>query len=81
MQYIHDNIQNCAINELICVSHYDAKYKSFRLKVNVYDFQRLLDESLWPIGVNVRRYIPPKKALNNITNSVDTDVDNGVSFE
>lgn len=49
------------VRELKCVSHDDAKFKSFRLSVPASEYRSLFNESLWPNGVCVRRFIPPKK--------------------
>ena len=52
--------------ELKCVSHVQAKSKSFRLDVNRDVYQTLLDENFWPEGVKVRAYIPPRQQnMNN----------------
>jgi hypothetical protein len=53
--------KNVKVRELKCVSNSEAKFKSFRLTVPVSDFKNLFDEALWPEGVRVRRFIPPKQ--------------------
>ena len=45
---------------LSCVSNNDAKYKSFKLSIPVSEYDKILDDSMWPIGVRVRRYYAPK---------------------
>jgi hypothetical protein len=43
-----------------CMSNPHDKYKSFKLQVPVSEFNQLFDESLWPAGTKVRKFIPPK---------------------
>ena len=44
------------INYFKCVSHEDAKFKSFMLSVPKYEFSRLFDTNLWPEGICVRQF-------------------------
>ena len=44
------------INDFKCVSHEDAKFKSFMLSVPKYEFSRLFDTNLWPEGICVRQF-------------------------
>ena len=39
-----------------CISHAEARYKSFKLWVPASQFERLFDEKLWPEGVVVRMF-------------------------
>ena len=48
------------IRNLECVSNPNAKFKSFKLTVPVSDHQVLFDDQLWPNGVRVRKFIPPR---------------------
>ncbi len=48
------------IRELECVSNDNARFKSFKLTVPVTQYGKLFDENLWPRGVCVRKYIPPR---------------------
>ena len=41
---------------LSCVSHKDAKYKSFKLAVPKSDLTKLLNGDMWPQGVCVQKY-------------------------
>ena len=47
------------VRALDCISNAKAKYKSFRLTVPASQFADLFNESLWPSGVRVRKYVPP----------------------
>ena len=49
------------IRKLDCISNPDSKFKSFKLTVPMSEFNDLFDGSLWPFGVRVRKYIPPKR--------------------
>ena len=44
------------VEELQCVSHNDAKNKSFRLRVSANEFAKLFEGELWPNGVIVRKF-------------------------
>ncbi len=44
-----------------CVSHSEAKYKSFKLSVGLSQMRVLLDELVWPDGVRVRKYYPAQE--------------------
>jgi hypothetical protein len=43
-QYMNDENMNVTVHDLKCVSHSDIKFKSFVQKVDINDFDRLLDE-------------------------------------
>lgn len=58
-RYVRDS--GFTVNDLECISHPDAKMKSFRMSVPKSEFPKLLSDSLWPSGVRVRKYIPPPK--------------------
>lgn len=51
---------NITVRDLVCLAHDEAKYKSFKLTVPVHQFSSLFDENLWPNGVRVRKYTPPR---------------------
>ena len=53
-----------AVCSLDCVSKGDSKHKSFKLSVSLSQFKRLFDEQMWPEGIRVRRYYPPKDRYN-----------------
>ena len=44
------------VEELQCVSHNDAKNKSFRLRVSANEFPKLFEAELWPNGVIVQKF-------------------------
>jgi hypothetical protein len=55
--HLKDN--NFDIQMLKRVLQEDAKFKSFRLNVPKPQFSRLFDDSLWPSGVGIRKYVSP----------------------
>ena len=50
------------IHSLKCVSHEEAKYKSFQLAVPLSEFSGLFDGKIWPEGICVRRFRPRQNA-------------------
>ena len=56
--------QSIDIRGFSCVSHEEATYKSFRLTTGVSDYKRVFEDTLWPSGVHVRRFIPPESKTN-----------------
>ena len=58
------------VRSLACISNEMAKFKSYRLTVPKSEFSRLFDETLWPAGVGVRKFVPPKME----DKYVDTDL-------
>ena len=48
------------IKDFRCISHPEARFKSFKLSVPASQFERLFDEKLWPEGVVVRMFRTPK---------------------
>ena len=48
------------IRDFRCISHPEARFKSFKLSVPASQFERLFDEKLWPEGVVVRIYATPR---------------------
>ena len=48
------------IRDFRCISHPEARFKSFKLSVPASQFERLFDEKLWPEGVVVRIYMTPR---------------------
>ena len=57
---LQDSGHDFNIKELKCMSHPEAMYKSFKLSVPVSQYENLFDDGLWPSGVCVRKYIPPR---------------------
>ncbi len=49
------------VRDLVCISHTNSKYKSFKLTVPASQSQDLLSPEMWPEGVNVRKYVHPKR--------------------
>ena len=54
-----------SIISLNCVSKPESKYKSFKLTVPAFQFNNLFDSSLWPMGIHVRPFIPPRSVSFN----------------
>lgn len=48
------------IRGLECISNPDSKFKSFKLCVPMSEYSDLFSESLWPSGVRIRKFIPPR---------------------
>ena len=57
------------VRNLSCVSNPSAKFRSFRLTVPLSQFDDLFNESIWPAGVRVRKYIPPKLDMSRNDNA------------
>ena len=53
------------IRDLSCVSHNEAKFKSFKLTVPKSEFGDLFDGSLWAQGVRVRPYTTPRRGQDS----------------
>ena len=61
--------QSVTPRSLECVSHEEAKFKSFKLEVAKDDYEKLLeDDDFWPNGVRIQRFNSPRKD-NNDANS------------
>ncbi len=61
VQTIYDHLteKSFTVQKLECVSHPNARYKSFKLTVPVKQYKKLYDEDLWPAGVQIRRFNAP----------------------
>ena len=44
------------VKKLECISHPQARFKSYKLAVPCSEFNKLCNENLWPKGVFVRTY-------------------------
>ena len=62
-QHIVDN--GFTIIDLQCMSNQNAKFKSFKLSVPISEFSDLFNPSIWPQGVNVRRFSPPRREFGS----------------
>ena len=62
LQHLRDYLldRNIKVISLECVSKPGSKYKSFKLSVPLSEFQGLFDSNLWPNGVHVCKFIPPR---------------------
>ena len=59
--HLIDSVEGLDIRDLGCVSHTDAKFQSFKLTVPLPQFDQLFNDELWPDGVRVRQFIPPRQ--------------------
>ena len=57
--------QRVNIIDFVKTSHVDSKYKSFKVTFNMSDYFYLYNPELWPSGVCIGRYLPPKPKLIN----------------
>ena len=64
--YLNDN--NFTVREISCISNPNARFKSFKLKVPATEFQKLFNETLWPEGVRIRKFIRPRDVFNKEDN-------------
>ncbi len=48
------------VRDLKCVSHPNAKFKSFKLTVPMSQYENLFNDQLWPDGICVRKYVAPR---------------------
>ena len=47
------------------MSHNESRYKSFKLSMTAAQFQELLNPIIWPTGIRVRKFIPPRTKQQN----------------
>ena len=59
--YIRD--QDVEVRSLERVSHRDAKFQSYKLETSKDDFKKLFNSDIWPSGICVRQYTPPRKDI------------------
>ena len=52
------------VRDLQCLSHDNAMFKSFKLTVPKSEFADLFDGNIWPQGIRVRKFIPPRSGSN-----------------
>ena len=48
------------IREITIKSKEESLYHSFHVRIKVSDLDQVLQPDFWPVGVNVRRYWPPR---------------------
>ena len=63
LQYLQS--QSIEVRDLRCISHADARYKSFKSTTKVSDIDSVFTDTFWPSGVKVRRFIPPKEGTTD----------------
>ncbi len=54
--------QNVNIIDFERVSHDDSMYKSFKITLPISDYMTLFNPSIWPAGVCIARYVPPRSS-------------------
>ena len=57
----HVDAFGVTIRDLVCMSNENAAYKSFRLTTTVAHYNTLFKADMWPAGVMVRKFIPPRR--------------------
>ena len=56
------------------MSHYHANFKSFKVKISVLDIDKILNENIWPNGIQCERWRNPRRSssysgnVNNVNN-------------
>ena len=53
------------VKSLHLVSHPESKFQSFRLSVPASEFKDLFNDTLWPEGVRIRRYVPRRNEADS----------------
>ena len=61
--YLKEN--NIESRDLVCMSHAESKFKSFKLSVSVKDVNTVFSEDFWPVGIKVRRFRQPTSNVFN----------------
>ena len=56
----HIDAFGVTIRDLVCMSNENAAYKSFRLTTTVAHYNTLFKADMWPAGVRVCKFIPPR---------------------
>ena len=51
------------------MSHYNAKFKSFKIKISMFDKDKVFDEKFWPYGVQCMMFKNAKASYNNNVNN------------
>ena len=65
----HLNKNNIKSQEIEMVSHPDAKFKSFKVKIFTNDLNKVLGRDFWPSGVNARMWKQNKSVFFNNNNN------------
>ena len=63
-EIISQHLRSNSINpcKVEVVSHAEAKFKSFKVKVNVSDAQKIMNPDIWPSGIYVRKFFPKQNS-------------------
>jgi len=61
----HLDSMGIATQAIDCVSNPNAMYKSFKVTTTVSNFRDLFNPEIWPEGICVRKYIPPRRGENS----------------
>ena len=48
-----------------CVSHDDARFKSFKVTILLSDFEKTMSADFWPTGVGCKRFWAPRNTNRN----------------
>lgn len=69
----HLNDSSIQTKNIVCMSNDAAKFKSYKLTVPVSEMPKIFDESLWPVGIKVRRFYNKRQ---NVAASVNENDNN-----
>ena len=50
------------------MSNYQARFKSFKVKISVLDKEKILNESMWPNGIQCMMWRNPRRSNNDNVN-------------
>ena len=50
------------------MSNYQASFKSFNVKISMLDKEKILNESMWPNGIQCKMWKNPRRSNNDNVN-------------
>ena len=53
--------ENIMVHGIECISHQNARYKSFRVEIHFSEYDAVMSPDFWPEGIGCRRYISKQK--------------------
>lgn len=56
----HIEDEGISVHNIDCISNPNAKYKSFKVQINLADNDKMFNPDMWPEGIRVRKFIPPR---------------------
>jgi hypothetical protein len=56
----HLTEQSVVYNDVCLLSNPEARFNSFRVDVPLNMMDKVMDDSMWPEGIRIRKYFPPK---------------------